>query len=629
MPAPSPPILVPRPPAPALSTPPPPHSKATATPLLVTFYGLDLWSLLTSWGSGIRALLEAQESPSLSLQGLSAPGMCASQLLALNTTALLNTSLTAQELMPGLGYFATDVAQLLRDHLQDSSIQVQVPDFCAGNRTVASFIDNGTRVSGPWPTLNVTINLLTTEPESAPPVSQALPLLLLVQLWCPHRRTDAATHSSNGLCFTTLFLQCKLYPTPARTSCRHCVHHLPWCQTIASVSFASVPSAWLRVAGSEVECVVPVGTAAMDQLGGITNTAYQLSTCYVYYYSHAVRTTLAHTRLTFTRADGSSGQLAATPTHPYFAPGHPVPLTPALPPASAAAAGNATRARGHAQPSREADTQHPATRVNVPGGWKPFGDVVVGDLVLLRDASSGQLHTTTITAVERVLEYGSFSPLLQGNALIVLQGVAVYTMVLAAHHAATGPYRARLLSTPSLDTTSRGCSSTCHSCCLSFKPAGNADCDLPWTAPWTPPHTCCLPAAVEPDRGVYWTCCPLWRHCLEHWAISPGLSQSWQCSSPPLASQLALVSTGQLPLVLEPMAPDAYLDMTSVPTALQPAVRKLLGGCVQLGSRLSDLPFFSSLVDTLQGMIHQHGVAGAVALVASRAGWRASYFHYR
>ncbi|KAL6760142.1 hypothetical protein V8C86DRAFT_3090530 [Haematococcus lacustris] len=111
------------------------------------------------------ALLEAQESPSLSLQGLSAPGMCASQLLTLNTTGLLNTSLTAQELMPGLGYFATDVAQLLRDHLQDSSIQVQVPDFCAGNRTVASFIDNGTRVSGPWPTLNVTINLLTTEPE--------------------------------------------------------------------------------------------------------------------------------------------------------------------------------------------------------------------------------------------------------------------------------------------------------------------------------------------------------------------------------------------------------------------------------------------------------------------------------
>ncbi|KAL6760945.1 hypothetical protein V8C86DRAFT_3132054 [Haematococcus lacustris] len=164
-PTPSPPILAPRPPAPPLSTPPPEQSKAMGTPLLITLYGLDLWSLLTSWGSGIQALLEAQQSPSLSLQGLSAPGMCASQLLALNTTALLNTSLTAQELMPGLGYFAVDVSQLLRDYLQDSSITVQVPDFCAGNRTIAPFLANRTLVNGPWPTLRVTINLLTTDPD--------------------------------------------------------------------------------------------------------------------------------------------------------------------------------------------------------------------------------------------------------------------------------------------------------------------------------------------------------------------------------------------------------------------------------------------------------------------------------
>ncbi|KAJ9514780.1 hypothetical protein QJQ45_028556 [Haematococcus lacustris] len=98
---------------------------------------------------------------------LSAPGMCASQLLALNTTALLNTSLTAQELMPGLGYFAMDVAQLLRDYLNDSNIVVQVTDFCAGNRTAASFIDNRTLVNGPWPTLNVTITFITAEPESS------------------------------------------------------------------------------------------------------------------------------------------------------------------------------------------------------------------------------------------------------------------------------------------------------------------------------------------------------------------------------------------------------------------------------------------------------------------------------
>ncbi|KAL6759780.1 hypothetical protein V8C86DRAFT_2564638, partial [Haematococcus lacustris] len=165
MPAPSPPILAFRPPAPLQSSPPPQPSNAMGTSLFITFYGLDLWSLLASWGSGIQALLEAQQSPSLRLQGLSAPGMCASQLLALNTTALLNTSLTAQQLMPGLGYFATDVARLLREYLQDSSITVQVPDFCAGNRTAASFTVNRTLVNGPWPTLRVTINLLTTDPD--------------------------------------------------------------------------------------------------------------------------------------------------------------------------------------------------------------------------------------------------------------------------------------------------------------------------------------------------------------------------------------------------------------------------------------------------------------------------------
>ncbi|KAJ9532115.1 hypothetical protein QJQ45_003836 [Haematococcus lacustris] len=166
MPAPSPPILALRPPVPLLSTPPPQQSNATGNPLLITLYGLDLWSLLASWDSGIQALLEEQQSPSLSLLGLSAPGMCASQLLALNTTALLNTSLTAQELMPGLGYFAMDVAQLLRDYLNDSSIAVRVQDFCAGNRTAASFSANGTLVNATWPTLRVTINLVTTDPES-------------------------------------------------------------------------------------------------------------------------------------------------------------------------------------------------------------------------------------------------------------------------------------------------------------------------------------------------------------------------------------------------------------------------------------------------------------------------------
>ncbi|KAL6756326.1 hypothetical protein V8C86DRAFT_3136681 [Haematococcus lacustris] len=146
-------------------TPSPQLSSATGTSLIIVFYGLDFWSLLTSWGSGMQALLEAQQPPSLRLQDLSAPGMCASHLLALNTTALLNTSRTAQELMPALSYFARDVAQLMRDYLRDASITVNVPDFCAGNRTFASFFANGTRVNETWPTLRVTINLPTVDPE--------------------------------------------------------------------------------------------------------------------------------------------------------------------------------------------------------------------------------------------------------------------------------------------------------------------------------------------------------------------------------------------------------------------------------------------------------------------------------
>ncbi|KAJ9532498.1 hypothetical protein QJQ45_010492 [Haematococcus lacustris] len=155
----------------------------TATPLLLTFYGLDMWSLVHSWGSGIQALLEAQQPPSLSLQGLSAPGMCASQLLALNTTALLNTSLTAQELMPGLGYFTADVAQLLRDFLQDSSITVQVMDFCAGNRTLVSFSQRralrAAEVNDSVATLVVSIALQGPEPDRLASTAGPLEQLLL------------------------------------------------------------------------------------------------------------------------------------------------------------------------------------------------------------------------------------------------------------------------------------------------------------------------------------------------------------------------------------------------------------------------------------------------------------------
>ncbi|GFH18910.1 hypothetical protein HaLaN_15785, partial [Haematococcus lacustris] len=152
---PSPPLLAPRPPAPPLSTPLPPQSGGTRVELFITFLGLDLWSLVTSWGSGIQALLDVQQSPSLSMQNLTAPGMCASQLLALDTTALFNTPLTPMELMPALDYFTMDVAQLLRDYLGDNSITVQVPDFCAGDRISTPRFVNRTLVTVTLPTLYV------------------------------------------------------------------------------------------------------------------------------------------------------------------------------------------------------------------------------------------------------------------------------------------------------------------------------------------------------------------------------------------------------------------------------------------------------------------------------------------
>ncbi|KAJ9533808.1 hypothetical protein QJQ45_026900 [Haematococcus lacustris] len=175
---PSPPLLAARPPGPPLYTPLPQQPNVTRIELLITFYGLDLWSLLTSWGSRIQALLDAQRSPSLRIQDLARPGMCASQLLALNTTALLNTSLTPQELMPAFGLFTTDVAQLLRNYVQDSSISVQVPDFCAGNRTVTPLAINRTLVNVILPTLHVTVNLLNSTLDRLLPPSGELRQLL-------------------------------------------------------------------------------------------------------------------------------------------------------------------------------------------------------------------------------------------------------------------------------------------------------------------------------------------------------------------------------------------------------------------------------------------------------------------
>ncbi|KAL6755076.1 hypothetical protein V8C86DRAFT_257322 [Haematococcus lacustris] len=144
----------------------------STTSLLITFYGLDLWSLVTSWGSSIQELLDVE--PSLSLEGLTAPGMCASHLLSLAPSALLNTSLTPQQRMPGLEYFRRDVVQLLREYLQDNSTAVQVTDFCASNRTFASFTVGRTVYNGTWPILLVNVALHTPHPHMLPGITSSL-----------------------------------------------------------------------------------------------------------------------------------------------------------------------------------------------------------------------------------------------------------------------------------------------------------------------------------------------------------------------------------------------------------------------------------------------------------------------
>ncbi|KAJ9524733.1 hypothetical protein QJQ45_024370 [Haematococcus lacustris] len=159
---PTPPVLSSLPPAPPL--PPPAASNASSLiKLQFTFFGLDLYSLVT-WESSVEALVAAQPS-SMTMQSLAAPGTCYSHLQALNTSALLNTSLTAQQLMPGLDLFVSDVgpvARVLHSYLQDRSVTVKVADFCAGPRTESTFYTYlpTTLHSGPWPTLLVSVHLL-------------------------------------------------------------------------------------------------------------------------------------------------------------------------------------------------------------------------------------------------------------------------------------------------------------------------------------------------------------------------------------------------------------------------------------------------------------------------------------
>ncbi|GFH26503.1 hypothetical protein HaLaN_24665, partial [Haematococcus lacustris] len=92
--------------------------------------------------------------------------MCYSRLRALNYTELLDTPLTADQLMPGLAYFVDDVTRVLREYLIDKALRVRVFDFCAGNRTEATFFTHNPTmpVNGTWATLQVVVTVSSPSP---------------------------------------------------------------------------------------------------------------------------------------------------------------------------------------------------------------------------------------------------------------------------------------------------------------------------------------------------------------------------------------------------------------------------------------------------------------------------------
>ncbi|GFH13430.1 hypothetical protein HaLaN_09315 [Haematococcus lacustris] len=69
---------------------------------------------------------------------------------------------------------APQVVQLLRDYLQDNSTAVQVTDFCASNRTFASFTVGRTVYNGTWPILLVNVALHTPLPHMLPGITSSL-----------------------------------------------------------------------------------------------------------------------------------------------------------------------------------------------------------------------------------------------------------------------------------------------------------------------------------------------------------------------------------------------------------------------------------------------------------------------
>ncbi|KAJ9510076.1 hypothetical protein QJQ45_011723 [Haematococcus lacustris] len=142
----------PSPPAPPPSPlPPQPPCTASRVGLHITFFGIDLWSLIAmSSDTSTRANASV-------LQGLAAPSTCFSQLLAMDLSTLLNSSGTTQQLLPGLFAFKSDVEVMLREYLNEDTANVTVPDFCAGNRTQAAFYGGPplTLYNQTWPTVQV------------------------------------------------------------------------------------------------------------------------------------------------------------------------------------------------------------------------------------------------------------------------------------------------------------------------------------------------------------------------------------------------------------------------------------------------------------------------------------------
>ncbi|KAJ9522225.1 hypothetical protein QJQ45_008047 [Haematococcus lacustris] len=626
---------------------------------------------------------------------------------------------TAQDRPPPLAAGALpstlQITSVLRKYFTDNSLSIGASDYCAGNRTESTFYSSTTPVNGTWATLHVMVTVSSPSPQglTVPPTA--------IQLRNLQRNCDGVNCVS--ICFAASTRVRVKVPqsgsSPAKvldqarsgSGSEQAAALTPrWLHTAledlrigtpANLAFQANSLRWRlghTVLGSEVECLMPVGQAGVDASGSATNTAYQLGTCHVVYYTHAVRATLNQTRLTFTRADGSTGQLTATPRHRYLLPGHPVPLNrpPTLVPA---AAGNHTWAGEQAEV--QAGRRCLSDVAHVPGTAKTFGQVVVGDLVLLRDEGSGCLHTSTITEVESVVEYGGFTPLLTGNALLVPEGVASHTVASTAHQMGLSPLEAAFSQRLAADAAHAQEASPLSVQLPTLGPAGSqavpvvratvhmpgGDCAAQLTPPlaetcagqgpslarlfhtrpsWrltsldysaagaaslldtaihmpssyprkpaapdqaqpTPQLTCPIIAPSLHQRGDSQQAegitgdmlvpasdlLPLWRQCLEHWTVNASLSRTWQRTSPPLAPQLALASMGQLPLVTEPRAPDAYLDMASVPAQLQPAVRQMLGGCVQLGARMGDLPFTSPAAHVFKTLLGQMDEGSFAAL---------------